>query len=398
MDIGKVIGGILLIGGTTVGVAMLAFPVATGVLGFFPSLLLFLTFWLYMTYTAFLMLEATLVEGRHGNIVSIARHTLGPIGEAVTWVVYLFLLYALMTAYIAVGGGITRSVILSFFGVFIPEFAAVLPLMLFFGFFVYEGTRSVDLINRILMGGLVLSFCALIYLLFPHVNGEKLLQSDLNAFPLAVSVVSTAFGYQIIIPTLVHYMKGDIKALKWTILIGSLIPLILYILWEFVTLGVIPLEGPHGVIQGYTEGTHGAELLKKFLNKPLIGTLANFLTFFALTTSFLGVSISLTDFLADGLKIKKNPKGRLALFLMTFFPPLVFVLTHPRAFLSALEAAGVFGVVILLGLLPCCMVFSLRYHLKIVSPFKAPGGKLALLLAALFSILVIGLEIFTKWI
>ncbi len=398
MDIGKVIGGILLIGGTTVGVAMLAFPVATGVLGFIPSVVLFSVFWAYMTYTAFLMLEATLLEARHGNIISMARHTLGPIGEAVTWVVYLFLLYALMTAYIAVGGSITANAFSHLFKWTPPDFVAVLPLMLFFGFFVYEGTRSVDLLNRVLMVGLAISFFALIFLLVPHVEWDKLLQSQLGALPIAVSVVSTAFGYQIIIPTLVHYLKEDIKALKWAIMVGSLIPLLIYILWECVTLGVIPLEGPFGVIEGYAKGSHGAELLKGLLDRPIIGTVASFLTFFALTTSFLGVSISLTDFLADGLKIKKNPQGRFGLFLMTFFPPLVFVLTNPRAFLSALEAAGVFGVVILLGLLPCLMVYSARYRLHLKSSYVTPGGKIALIVGIVFSLFVIGMEIFINWL
>lgn len=393
---GKLLGGILLVSGTTVGAAMLAFPVSTGMTGFFPSLLLFLVYWCYMTFAAFCMLEANLLEPRHGNLVSMARHTLGRGGEAVSWVVYLFLLYSLMTAYVALGGSITFDVVQSLFGVALPIWATTIPLILFFGFFVYEGTRSVDLLNRLLMLGLVISYVLMALFLIPHVEGEKLIRADWPHLPIAISVVSTAFGFQIIIPTLTQYFKRDITMLKKAIFIGSVIPLIVYVIWEAVTMGVIPLEGDFGIVQGYERGDNGAKLVAAILQNPGITLLARFFSFFALMTSLLGVSISLTDFLSDGLKITKNPKGRATLFALTFLPPLLFVLTNPRAFLTALEYAGVFGVVILLGLMPALMVYSGRYYHKWEAPYRVPGGKGALIAAIVFSILVIGCELFLK--
>ena len=53
----RLIGGILLVAGTTIGAGMLALPVVTGFVGFWPSLALFFVYWLYMTFTAFLMFE-----------------------------------------------------------------------------------------------------------------------------------------------------------------------------------------------------------------------------------------------------------------------------------------------------------------------------------------------------
>ena len=51
------------------------------------------------------------------------------------------------------------------------------------------------------------------------------------------------------------------------------------------------------------------------------------------STSFLGVTLSLSDFLTDGFKIKKSWEGRLMACLLTFIPPLIFVLTYQRGFL-----------------------------------------------------------------
>jgi tyrosine-specific transport protein len=80
-------------------------------------------------------------------------------------------------------------------------------------------------------------------------------------------------------------------------------------------------------------------------------------------------------------------------------PPFLISLVDPRAFLSALEYAGAFGVVILLGLFPALMVWSGRYHMYLPGPkdYKAPGGKAALLAAIAFSLVVVAVEIAVKF-
>ena len=196
----KLLGGILLVSGTTIGAGMLALPVCTGKAGFFPSLALFLAYWIYMTYTAFLMLEVNLWMGPEANLISMAKKTLGRWGESLSWVIYLFLLYALTTAYIAGGGPIVADVIASLTGYVLPAWFTPLPLLLIFGFFVYRGTRSVDYVNRLLMLGLVFTFGAMVVFLAPHVQSQLLEHVDAKYLMLAVSIVATSFGFHIIIP------------------------------------------------------------------------------------------------------------------------------------------------------------------------------------------------------
>jgi tyrosine-specific transport protein len=389
----KVIGGILLVSGTTIGAAMLALPVSTGLAGFFPSLVLLIACWAFMTYTAFLILEANLWAGENANLISMARQTLGKWGEAVSWVTYLFLLYALTTAYIAGSGPIVASVIHGLTGYEVSAFVSAVPLLLLFGFFIYRGTSYVDHLNRVLMIGLVVAYVAMAALIAPHVQWPLLQHSEWPLLLIATSVVATSFGFHIIIPSLTTYLDHDLKKLKTTIFIGSLIPVIVYIIWEWLALGVIPLHGESGIIQGYIKGTNGAQLLSETIGSGMISVIARCFAFFAIITSFLGVSLSLCDFLADGFKIKKSRTGKFALCLLTFVPPLIFTLTDPRAFLSALEYAGAFGVIILLGFLPALMVWSGRYRHHFQSGFKTPGGKIALLFVMLFSVIIIGLEV-----
>lgn len=375
---------------------MLALPVVTGFAGTVPSLCLFVTYWCYMTFTAFLMLEVTLWMGEHANLVTMARKTLGMGGAACSWIIYLFLLYSLTTAYIAGSGPIFVDFFTALTGWNLPIWVGPLPLLTIFGFTVYQGTKSVDIINRILMLGLALTYILMTLFLAPHVEAKLLERMDWGYLWVAVSVVSTSFGFHIIIPTLTDYLKRDVAQLKLSIWIGSAIPLVVYAIWEIITLGIIPLEGDKGLIQGYQQGLDGATLLSAILGESRLSLIARCFSLFAIVTSFLGVSLSLSDFLADGLKIRKTPQGRALLYVLTFIPPLVIVLIDPRAFLHALEYAGAFGVVTLLGVLPVLMVWSGRYFQHHESKFKTAGGKIALALALVISLGVIGLEVANK--
>lgn len=394
----KLLGGILLVTGTTIGAGMLALPVSTGMAGFLPSLLVFIAYWIYMTFTAFLILEVNLWMKSNSNLNSMAKFTLGKVGQVVSWLLYLFLLYSLLTAYIAGGGPIVLDVLKSTTGITLPDWMGWAPLLAIFGFFVYKGTRSVDYVNRMLMVGLVGSYCLMVIFLTPHVDKTLLEHVNWNYVLMGISVTATSFGFHIIIPSLVSYLDRDIAKLKKVILIGSLIPLLVYISWEFLALGIIPITGENGIQEGYAKGSNGAHLITAFLGHSAIAAIATFFSFFAIITSFLGVALSLFDFLADGLSIKKNRPGRILLYILTFLPPLIISLIDPRAFLSALEYAGAFGVVTLLGLLPALMVWSGRYvkHLAPHNAFRMPGGKTALLIVIAISLAIIGLEVAQK--
>ncbi len=392
----RLIGGILLVAGTAIGAGMLALPIVTGFAGFWPTMALFLLYWLYMTFTACLILEAGCWMEAQSNLITMAAQTLGKGGKWFSWIVYLFLLYTLTTAYLAGAGPIFLDGIASFTGWKLPTWTHPFPILILFSLFVYQGARSVDYANRFLMLGLILSYLLIVVLLTPHVDRRLLEQVDWKSLWIAVPIVSTSFGFHIIIPTLIDYFGRDVKRLKWAILVGSALPLLVYVSWEFLTLGIIPLQGALGLMEGYEHGIDGATLLSLFLGKTELSWLVRLFSLFAILTSFLGVSLSLRDFLADGLGIPKTSKGRLFLYFLTFAPPLVITLTDPRAFLDALEYAGVFGVVALLGLLPVLMVWRGRYTQERTGSFRVPGGRWALGIACAISLIVIGLEIANK--
>ena len=392
------IGGILLVAGTATGAGMLALPTSTGLSGLLPSIIIFVLYSLFMTFTALLMLEVNLWVGEGNNLISMAKLTLGKWGEAVSWIVYLFLLYSLTTAYIAGGAPLLLHAFKYVTGIQVPEWVGPFPLLLIFGFFVFRGAHSVDRINRYLMMGMVVSFVLLIIFLFPFIKIDLLTYIDWQYTFLGISIVSTSFGFHIVIPSLVTYMKRDIVSLRKVIIIGSSIPLFVYIVWEILTLGIIPIDGLYGIRYGQSHSGNAATLLMQFIHHPLMSILIQLFSFFAIITSFLGVSLSLFDFLADGLHIKKTRNGRLLLFSLSFLPPLIITTIDPNTFLLALEYAGAFGVVVLLGLLPPLMTWSGRYRLFLITEngYQVSGGKTSLIITLILSLSIIGFEIVKK--
>ncbi len=132
----KLIGGILLVIGTTIGAGMLALPVATAQLGFWGSMALLIGCWAVMTVSAFVFLEVNLWLPARSNLISMAGATLGRTGQACVWIVYLFLLYSILSAYIA-GGGDLFHYLLSTRGIIVSSAVASILFTMLFGIIVY---------------------------------------------------------------------------------------------------------------------------------------------------------------------------------------------------------------------------------------------------------------------
>lgn len=392
----KLLGGILLIAGTTIGGGMLALPISTGLAGFFPGLLLCLGCWFLMTYTAFLFLEANLWFQSDVNIISMAHKTLGKKGELITWAVYLFLLYTLTTAYIAAGGPLLIDFCKAVFSVSVPSWIGPIPFLLIFGTFVYSGTAAVDSINRILSIGLAASFIFLICMVADDIEISRIHYKNFSLLVTGVPFVITSYGYHIVIPSLTTYLQKSVKHLKLALIIGGFIPFLLYGIWQFAMLGAVDLEGPLGIRQAYIDGTPVTTLLSRAADSAQLAFGSSAVTFFAIVTSFLGVSLSLSDFLADGLKIQKDKAGKILISALTFIPPLAFALLSPRAFFTALEYVGI-AVLGLLAVLPVFIIWSGRYRHGYEGPYRAPGGKSALILVLFFSAFGMIMILFDKF-
>lgn len=390
---GSILGGILLIGGSCIGAGMLGLPILTGLAGFFPSLVMFFAAWAFMTLTGLLLVEVNGWFKEQVNLVSMYGHSLGKIGRTLSWVLYLFLFYALLVAYISGSGGLSATFFKKLLSFNFPSWAGSLFFVLLFGFVVYQGTRPVDLWNRVLMVGKILSYIGLVVLGMQFVKSDLLLHTKPSYALFSLPILVISFGFHNMIPSLTAYMKGDLKRVRLTILGGSLFALAVYLIWELIVLGIVPIEGSSGIVDSYKNDLEASQTVTNILGLSWVATFAQVLGFFAILTSFLAQALGLVHFLADGLKVQHEKKENVWLCGLALGPPLFIALMYPQLFYKALNFAGGICAVLLFGILPVCMVWIGRYRKLAQGPYQVPGGKPLLLAILLFSLLIMFVQI-----
>lgn len=391
----RFLGCILLIIGTCIGAGILALPLATAQAGFYPSCLLLIICWCISTATAFYLLEINLKLPANSNMISMARATLGGPGQVVAWVLFLLMLYSLLCAYLTGGRDVIRDS-LSAFHIQLPSVINTLIFLFIFGYIVFRGMRSIDWANRGLMIGKLGILCLLFFLLMPHVSETYLSkENSLHALLPATMVMVTAFGFSVIVPSLRVYLESHVFLLRAAIFMGSAIALICYLLWLTVIHGVIDKEGPQGLI-AIAHSTHQVsdltQTLSHTLNNATLSSFIHLFTSICVITSFLGVSLGLSDFIADGVGVRKKGSGHIVVYVLTFLPPLAVTLFFPGAFIKALNYAGFFCIILFL-LMPTLMAWQLRRRKKEENAYQVCGGNWLLGLSFLtsLSLLVIGI-------
>ncbi len=391
-SLGHVLGGTLLIAGTTVGVGMLGLPVATGPGGFVPSAVIYLICWIFMLATGLLLLEVSIWMPKDTSFISMADKVLGPVGRGIFWIVYLFLFITVMIAHAASGGEVFNQIT----GLDLPHWAAVVIYSSILTPVVYLGARTVDRINMCLISGVVICYLAFIAVSITSVDLTLFKYAHWGKAWMALPILFTAFTYQVIIPTLMNYMDRNVRKVRLSIFFGTAIPLVIYLVWEFVILGIVP---PEGLAEAAQKGQNAVEPLKNFVQNPYILNIGKYFAFFALTTSFIPFALSFFDFLADGLKWEKKGTKRVILCAGVFGIPMIFALIYPNIFLVALGYAGGISCALLFGLMPPVMVWVGRYIKHYPAETRQLfGGKPLLIFLMAFAFLILAGEVIQQMV
>jgi tyrosine-specific transport protein len=374
----KDLGAILFIAGTTIGAGMLALPAVTSPLGLLLALGCYLLVFFIMLVSAKYFLDVVLHFKEPHNFVELAKKTLGKKGQALCWIIYLLLMYALIAAYISAAASMLSS-FLPKNSLLISESSLILLLPIIFAAFLGCGLKGLDHLNRLLMLGLITSFIMLAAALSTSASFKVFYTLNLSSLKFALPIVITSFGYHIIIPTLTTYLEKDKKRILRALIYGSTIPLIIYIFWHLIVYFNLTQDELNICLKSDVPIT---DVLAKI--NPRISKVAFIFALLAILTSFLGVALSLFDFLKDSLPQKALFKNKKILFTLTFLPPIIYIFYFKKAFYLALDHAGIL-VSILLIMLPALM------HLKISKKSRYP----ALLLIG-FSFYVIIADIMQK--
>ncbi|XP_061944343.1 uncharacterized protein LOC133668477 isoform X2 [Populus nigra] len=335
---GSLSSAILLVAGTTIGAGILAIPAVTQESGFLASSVACIFCWIFMVTTGLLIAEVnvnTMCELGSGGVslVSMAKRTLGVAGVQFSCWSYIFIHYALLIAYVAR----SSDILTNFLGIPLWESATLFSLV--FGGICYFGSqRFIGAVNGVLVFGIIISFTSLVN----------------------------------VVPVLCTNLEGNLSKVRTAIVLGTAIPLGLFLVWDGVILGSISTPEMADKI---------ADPLQQLLStNGVVGPIIQAFSFLAIGTSYIGFVLGLSDFLADLLKLPAGENKPLP-YILTLIPPLVLALLDPEIFFKALDFAGTYGVLVLFGIIPAAMAWSDRYSSSsttIKLPQLVPGGKVTL--------------------
>jgi tyrosine-specific transport protein len=389
----KILGSIAIVAGTAIGAGMLALPLATAALGVIPALVLLIGVWAISAYTSLLMLEINLRSGVGDNVHAITGKTLGKKGQIIQGASFLSLLFALTAAYLTGGSSLLVLRFETMFDIALDNQLAVLVFTLALGSIAALGVGWVDKLSRLLFTLMVALLVLVVGFLLPEVDSatiaaDAVQKASGNAWMAAIPVVFTSFGFHVCIATLVRYLDGDAVNLRKVLLIGSTIPLVCYILWLLVTLGTVggdTIEGFGGALPKLI----GA--LQDIAAQPLVGKCVSVFADLALITSFLGVTMSLFDFLAELTRAKTGMAGRLQTWLITFVPPVLCALYVPEGFVAVLGFAAI-PLVFMIIFLPIAM--AMKQRSEGAEGYQVRGGNLALGLVGVAGLAIIAAQLY----
>lgn len=369
----RIFGGTMLVTGCCIGAGMIGLPVLSALAGLMPSTLAMVFCYIFTTFTGLLLVEATLWFDGRINLPTIVAATLGRYGKMATIFLFLFLFYCLFVAYLDAGGSLFAEMLSYTLQMPVSNAVGVLACMLFVFGVSYAGAQAVDHFNRILLAGLVISYFILVIVGLPHVNPEHLRYQNWEAAFGVIPILLLCFGYQNLVPSLTYYLHKNIKAIRFAVVVGNLIPFFIYLLWNYVILGLLT---PDHIDKG-RNADMVADLLQASAT-PAVSVLFFIKSFslFAMLTSFIPNAISFVDFLRDGFSklLHHKVKSNIYIYTCVFIPPTACALMYPRIFLEALSFAGGFIDVLLYGVIPASVVLVGRRAMAPKGAYQVMGG------------------------
>ena len=386
---GSVFGNTALIVGTTIGAGIIGLPAVTLPSGIIPSTILLITVWLYALISGLLVAELTLnvmrVEGiSHIGLLAIIAKILGKPGARIAGIAYVFNHYALLVAYMTEGGKILITTVDQVWELehISPQWVGTVSFFLVFGSLMYWGKdRLVEKINGIFIIILLIAFFGLLILGGMQFQNSQLLVQNWQSIGNAVAVIYVAMFFHSIVPLVVTQLEGDIPKIRQSMIIGSVIPLFMFLAWNAVILGCMTPD----ILSHNLENEKvfdPLEILQTGQSGEWFAVLLSIFSEFAIVTSFIGITYGLTDFFQDISTITKSEISRLPLYSLVLLPPLSLGTFNPNIFFHALEYTGAFSASILGGIMPALMSWKQSQTPEFANSnyqTLVPGGKITLI-------------------
>jgi len=305
--------------GTVIGAGILGIPYVVARAGFYTGILVILGIGFAILMMNLFLGEIILsTKGKH-QLTGYAEKYLGKVGKTLMCVAMFFGIYGALIAYL-IGEG---RALFEITGMFTPVFWSFMFFALMAAL-VFSGVKTIGKSEFILFIGIFIIVILISVSTFPHVNASNLVGFDLKKMLLPYGAILFAYIGTAAIPEMSEILKKRKKWFKDAIVIGSVIPLGVYILFTFVVVGVNGLSTTEVASIG----------LGKAIGYHMI-VFGNVFAIFLMATSFLTLALALMEMYNYDYGINKGVSWFLACFI-----PLFIFLGGVTSFIKTITIAG----------------------------------------------------------
>tara|TARA_B100001971_G_C18229280_1_gene562819 strand:+ start:125 stop:1243 length:1119 start_codon:yes stop_codon:yes gene_type:complete len=304
--------------GTMIGAGILGLPYIFAKSGFLAGVFWLIFLGTIVIFVNLCMGEITLRTKENRQLTGHAKKHLGPIAGNIMFIALIFGIYSALLAYL-IGEGESLSRLLP--GDINPIFLGI-GFWLIMTFILKEGLRALKKAETYGVIAIILIILGMFIKFLPRIESTNLLIINRPDFVLPIGVVFFALLGFTSIPILRKEIKGKEKYLKKAIILGSTIPIILYIIFSAVFVGVLGIDVTEVATLSF-------------------GPFITILGIFTMLTSYIALSFALKDTFKEDLKL--SPKIN---FLLTSLIPLIaYLLISKWGLLSFTKILGIGGVV-----------------------------------------------------
>lgn len=308
--------------GTSVGVGIFSLPYVASKSGFIYFIVLIILLGIVTIILNLMYGEITLRTINKGRLVGYCEKYLGKKGKILATIITLFTLYSSMLAYIIIGGVFMNAVFSPSLGG--SEFFYSLVMFTFIAMGIYISLKLISIIEFLMVVFLFVAIFGIILRGMPMVDVSNLMTYDSSQFLFPFGAILFSLGALAAIPTLEHIVKKKQKRIKNAIIIGNIIPIIVYIFFVVVILGITGSETSQEALYGLSISVGNG-----------IVTIGLIFGVFAIATSFLMLGVSLKEMFWYDYHLSEKKA-----WALTCFVPLIVFILGLRDFITVVNIAG----------------------------------------------------------
>jgi tyrosine-specific transport protein len=359
--------------GSIIGAGILGLPYAFSRSGFFVGMLWTLFLASIIIYLNLALGEVSLrTKGRH-HLIGYAEKYLGKAGKRIMFFAIFFEIYSALIAYM-IGEGQSLSKL--FTGG--TEFAILFGVIFWFllTVFVYGSVKRLEKVEYFGVSFMLVTLVVILIMLSPSIHISNLTTFDSSQMFYPFGIVLFALMGFTAIPNVREELLRNRKSMKRTIIFGTLIPVLVYLLFSFVFVGVL--------------GGNIAEVATNSFS-GFIGKLLILLGVLTMLTSFFVLSFALRDIVDSDLREKK-----FAFVIVSAIPLALYLIVSIFNIAGFAGVLGIGGAVAggALGILVMLLNIRAKKEGDVKSEYKIPINWIIIIILSLIFIAGIIVQIF----